>query len=256
MGFSSNLQGKASHEALLVRQDAELRLLENLKRWLVLRIKCDRDYASALSSLTSVTSKFEKNDELLGSPFSQAVLTAVENSDSVAGLLKKNADYLSNTTLEKLNTILNDKRSSRKFYQEEYSRLAADAASLQESLQRAKNEYEKSVEGYKGAHAKYEELSSSTLSKSKGTSKKSEEVIREKFQRAVKRLHIAHNDYVLLLLETADYERDFRTVLLPGNIISYIFIPTHLLINHFNIRVIGIPASCSRGYPSSVPYSH
>lgn len=216
MGFSANLQGKTSHEALLARQDAEFRLLENLKRWLVLRIKCDRDYASALSSLSSVTSKFDKGDELLGSPFSQAVLTAVENSESVAGLLKKNADYLSNVTLEKLNAILNDKRNSRKFYQEEYSRLAADSTALQESVHRAKIEYEKAVENYKTAHAKYEELTSNA-SKNKGTSKKGEEVTKEKFQRAVKRLHIAHNDYVLLLLETADYERDFRTVLLPGN---------------------------------------
>lgn len=216
MGFSANLQGKGSHEALIARQDAELRLLENLKRWLVLRIKCDRDYASALTSLTSVTSKFDKSDELsASSPFTQAVLTAVENSDSLASILKQNADHLSNVTLEKLNAILNDKRNSRKFYQEEYNRLVAESVALHESLHRAKNEYEKSVESYKSAYVKYEELLAAN-SKSKGTSKKSEEVVKEKFQRAVKRLHIAHNDYVLLLLETADYERDFRTVLLPG----------------------------------------
>lgn len=214
MGFSSSLQGKSSHEALLARQDSELKLLENLKRWLVLRIKCDRDYASALVSLTSITSKFEKNEELSGSLFLQAVHTAIENSESVASLLKQNADYLSNVTLEKLNAILNDKRNTRKFYQEEYNRLIAESTTLQESVQRAKIEYEKSVDGYKVAFTKYEEVTSNP--KNKGTSKKSEEVIKEKFQRAVKRLHIAHNDYVLQLLESADYERDFRTILLPG----------------------------------------
>jgi tyrosine-protein kinase Fer len=214
MGFSSSLQGKSSHEALLQRQDAELKLLENLKRWLVLRIKCDRDYASALVSLTSITSKFEKSEELSGSLLSQAVHTAIENSETIASLLKQNADYLSNVTLEKLNALLNDKRNTRKFYQEEYNRLITESQSLQDSVHRAKIEYEKSVDGYKAAYSKYEEL---TLNpKSKGSSKKSEEVIKEKFQRAVKRLHIAHNDYVLNLLESADYERDFRTVLLPG----------------------------------------
>ena len=213
MGFSSSLQGKSSHEALLSRQDAELRLLENLKRWLVHRIKCDRDYATALISLSSITSKFEKNEDLSGSLLSKAVQTAMENSESIATLLKKNSDYLSNVTLEKLNALINDKRSSRKFYHEEYNRLVADSVALQESLARAKVEYEKSIEGYRVAHTKYDEQI--TNPKSKG-SKKSEEVTREKFQRAVKRLHIAHNDYILLLLETADYERDFRTVLLPG----------------------------------------
>ena len=222
MGFSSSLQGKSSHEALLARQDSELKLLENLKRWLVLRIKCDRDYASALVSLTSITSKFEKSEELSGSLFLQAVHTAIENSESVASLLKQNADYLSNVTLEKLNAILNDKRNTRKFYQEEYNRLIAESTTLQESVQRAKIEYEKSVDGYKVAFTKYEEVTSNP--KNKGTSKKSEEVIKEKFQRAVKRLHIAHNDYVLQLLESADYERDFRTILLPGNKFAFLLL--------------------------------
>ena len=44
MGFSSALQGSASHEAILIRIDAELRLLENMKRCLGLRIKSDRKY--------------------------------------------------------------------------------------------------------------------------------------------------------------------------------------------------------------------
>ena len=44
MGFSSALQGPASHDAILLRIDAELRLLENMKRCLGLRIKSDRKY--------------------------------------------------------------------------------------------------------------------------------------------------------------------------------------------------------------------
>lgn len=34
MGFSSSLQGESAHEALITRQDAELRLLENMKRFI------------------------------------------------------------------------------------------------------------------------------------------------------------------------------------------------------------------------------
>ena len=51
MGFSSSLQGEAAHEALVSRQDAEIRLLENMKRCLNLRVKCDREYAIALNSV-------------------------------------------------------------------------------------------------------------------------------------------------------------------------------------------------------------
>ena len=51
MGFSSSLQGEAAHEALISRQDAELRLLDNMKRCLSLRVKCDREYAIALNTV-------------------------------------------------------------------------------------------------------------------------------------------------------------------------------------------------------------
>ena len=50
MGFSSALQGSSSSEALLSRQDAELRLLESMRRCLALRVKADREYSMALGS--------------------------------------------------------------------------------------------------------------------------------------------------------------------------------------------------------------
>jgi len=53
MGFSSSLQGAASSEALLSRQDAEIRLLEAMRRCLVQRVKADREYAVALSAFVA-----------------------------------------------------------------------------------------------------------------------------------------------------------------------------------------------------------
>lgn len=66
MGFSANLQGKLAHEALLSRQDTELRLLDSMKRCIVLKVKCDRDYAVALSSVAAQGLKFDRSDELSG----------------------------------------------------------------------------------------------------------------------------------------------------------------------------------------------
>ena len=40
--------------------------------------------------------------------------------------------------------------------------------------------------------------------------------VRDKYQKACRKLHLTHNEYVLLLCEAAEYERDFRTGLLPG----------------------------------------
>lgn len=39
---------------------------------------------------------------------------------------------------------------------------------------------------------------------------------RDKYQKACRKLHLTHNEYVLLLCEANEYEKDYRTVLLPG----------------------------------------
>lgn len=40
--------------------------------------------------------------------------------------------------------------------------------------------------------------------------------VRDKYQKACRKLHLTHNEYVLLLCEAVEFEKDFRTVLLPG----------------------------------------
>lgn len=42
------------------------------------------------------------------------------------------------------------------------------------------------------------------------------EDLKEKYQKACRKLNQTHNEYVLLLAEAAEYERDIRTVLFPG----------------------------------------
>lgn len=66
MGFSSALQGQTAHEALLVRQDAELRLLETMKRCLAQKVKCDKDYAIALTTVAQQGLKVDRSDDLQG----------------------------------------------------------------------------------------------------------------------------------------------------------------------------------------------
>lgn len=40
--------------------------------------------------------------------------------------------------------------------------------------------------------------------------------VREKFQKACKKLHLAHNEYVILIQEAVEIEKDYRTDLLPN----------------------------------------
>ena len=64
MGFSS--QGKSVHEALLARQDGEIRLLEIMRKCLQAKSKSDREYASALSSCAQLGLKIDRTDDLNG----------------------------------------------------------------------------------------------------------------------------------------------------------------------------------------------
>lgn len=66
MGFSSALQGKSAHDALLSRQDAELRLLEIMKRCLLQKVKCDKEYAIALTAAAQHGLKIDRADDLQG----------------------------------------------------------------------------------------------------------------------------------------------------------------------------------------------
>jgi len=51
MSFGSDLQGWQSHEALLEVQEYEINLLENVRKCMIHRAKCDREYIAALSSV-------------------------------------------------------------------------------------------------------------------------------------------------------------------------------------------------------------
>ncbi|XP_075595038.1 tyrosine-protein kinase Fer-like isoform X4 [Balearica regulorum gibbericeps] len=55
MGFGSDL--KYSHDALLKLQDWELRLLETVKKFMVMRVKSDKEYASTLQNLCNQIDK-------------------------------------------------------------------------------------------------------------------------------------------------------------------------------------------------------
>lgn len=65
MGFSA-LQGKGVHEALLARQDAEIRLIETMRRCLSQKAKCDRDYATAMVNVAQTGLKVDRVDDLTG----------------------------------------------------------------------------------------------------------------------------------------------------------------------------------------------
>lgn len=110
---------------------------------------------------------------------------------------------------------------------------------ISDDVMRKKCEYQKHLEYYKLLRSKFEEhyikgnkqshklcrfisciysvnLKSHLYSFSAGRGGRKLDDVRDKYQKACRKLHLAHNEYVLLISEASEMEIDFRTILLPG----------------------------------------
>nr|XP_012549644.2 tyrosine-protein kinase Fer isoform X1 [Bombyx mori] len=213
MGYTTNGAGRAAHEALLARQDAELRLMEAMKRSLQAKMKSDREYALALSAAAAQGQKMDKCEELNGSVIAAAWRTMTEEWDNTSRLIKLNAEALESRALDRLTTLMTERRKARKMYQEDHTKISSQFTQLSEEVQRKQSEYQKCLESYKQMRAKFEEnyLKCPT---SRGGRKLDE--TRDKYGKACRRLHRAHNEYVLLLAEATECERALRTAAIPA----------------------------------------
>lgn len=144
MGFSTNLQGQTAHEALLGRQDAEIKLLETMRRCLTTKVKSDREYASTISSLSNQGKKVERDADLVGSLITQVTRLfnhylyiyyviyffislfllkgwrdIMESIDQTAKHIKQQADSMESAVVEHIGTLYAERRRARKLYQEE-----------------------------------------------------------------------------------------------------------------------------------------
>ena len=70
MGFSSELCGPQGHGAVQQMQEAELRLLEGMRKWMAQRVKSDREYAGLLHHMSLQDCGAQRRGSL-NSPISQ-----------------------------------------------------------------------------------------------------------------------------------------------------------------------------------------
>lgn len=71
MGFSSELCSPQGHGAVQQMQEAELRLLEGMRKWMAQRVKSDREYAGLLHHMSLQDSGGQSGSSGPDSPVSQ-----------------------------------------------------------------------------------------------------------------------------------------------------------------------------------------
>lgn len=135
----------------------------------------------------------------------------MESIDQTAKLIKQQADSIENIVVDQLTALYTERRRAKKLYQEEQIWLNNQFQQLTEDVTRKKVEYQKNLEMYKLMRSRFEEY----YVKSGRGGRKLDEV-REKYQKACRKLHLTHNEYVLLLGAVTECEHDLRICYLPS----------------------------------------
>ncbi|KAG9487956.1 hypothetical protein GDO78_007648 [Eleutherodactylus coqui] len=156
MGFGMDL--KFSHEALLKLQDWELRLLETVKKFMALRIKSDKDYASTLQNLCNQVDKESVPQLDYISSVSKSWLHMVHQTEQLSKIMKSHAEELNAGPLHRLSVMIKDKQQVKKSYNSIHQQIEAELYKVTKTeLEKLKLSYRQLTKEVNSAKEKFKE---------------------------------------------------------------------------------------------------
>ncbi|XP_054544050.1 tyrosine-protein kinase Fer isoform X2 [Talpa occidentalis] len=205
MGFGSDL--KNSHEAVLKLQDWELRLLESVKKFMALRIKSDKEYASTLQNLCNQVDKESTIQVNYVSNVSKSWLLMIQQTEQLSRIMKTHAEDLNSGPLHRLTMMIKDKQQVKKSYIGVHQQIEAEMIKVTKTeLEKLKSNYRQLIKEMNSAKEKYKEA----LAKGKETEK-----AKERYDKATTKLHMLHNQYVLALKGAQLHQNQYYDSTLP-----------------------------------------
>ncbi|XP_058512218.1 tyrosine-protein kinase Fer isoform X2 [Ochotona princeps] len=205
MGFGTDL--KNSHEAVLKLQDWELRLLETVKKFMALRIKSDKEYASTLQNLCNQVDKESTVQMSYVSNVSKSWLLMIHHTEQLSRIMKTHAEDLNSGPLHRLTMMIKDKQQVKKSYLGVHQQMEADMIKVTKTeLEKLKSSYRQLIKEMNSAKEKYKEA----LAKGKETDK-----AKERYDKATMKLHMLHNQYVLALKGAQLHQNQYYDTTLP-----------------------------------------
>ncbi|XP_063101549.1 tyrosine-protein kinase Fer isoform X4 [Cavia porcellus] len=205
MGFGSDL--KNSHEAVLKLQDWELRLLETVKKFMALRIKSDKEYASTLQNLCNQVDKESTLQMNYVSNVSKSWLLMIQQTEQLSKIMKAHAEDLNSGPLHRLTMMIKDKQQVKKSYIGIHQQIEAEMIKVTKTeLEKLKSSYRQLIREMNSAREKYKEA----LAKGKETEK-----AKERYDKATMKLHVLHNQYVLALKGAQLHQNQYYDTTLP-----------------------------------------
>ncbi|XP_074424271.1 tyrosine-protein kinase Fer-like isoform X9 [Larus michahellis] len=163
MGFGSDL--KYSHDALLKLQDWELRLLETVKKFMVMRVKSDKEYASTLQNLCNQIDKESTCQLDYISNVSKSWLLMVQQTEQLSKIMKTHAEDLNSGPLHRLTMMIKDKQQVKKSYVGVHQQIEAEMYKVTKTeLEKLKSSYRQLIKEVNSAKEKYKEAVAKGLS--------------------------------------------------------------------------------------------
>ncbi|KAK6322718.1 hypothetical protein J4Q44_G00075100 [Coregonus suidteri] len=206
MGFGRDLGN--SHDGLLKLQDWELKLLETVKRFMTLRVKSDKEYASLLLNISQQVDKHDNSSQMdYISNVSKSWAHMVQQTEQLSKIMKCHAEELNSGPLHRLTMMIKDKQQVKKSYQSIHTQIESEMNKVTKSdLEKLKGTYRQLT---KDAHSAKEKYRDAMV---KG---KEPEKARERYDKATMKLHNLHNQYVLAVRSAQLHQEHYHDTTLP-----------------------------------------
>ncbi|KAM6426161.1 tyrosine-protein kinase Fes/Fps isoform 3-T3 [Liasis olivaceus] len=208
MGFGLALGCPEGHSALLQLQEAEVRLLEGLRKWMGQRAKSDREYAALLHQMHCLAVKQESGRQpCLGGQIGQCWWSLVTQTEALSQALQRHAEALVAGPLNTLALLIQDKQQLHRCYSEQWQQMNQDfIRTTQQEPERLKAQYHSHIRECAQAKRRYQEASK----------EKEREKAKDKYVRSLWKLYSLHNHYVLALKAAEVQHTLHYQQILPG----------------------------------------
>ncbi|KAM6987144.1 tyrosine-protein kinase Fer isoform 2-T2 [Aplochiton taeniatus] len=206
MGFGRDL--RYSHDGLLKLQDWELKLLETVKRFMTLRVKSDKEYASLLLNISQQVDKHDNSFQVdYVSNVSKSWVHMVHQTEQLGKIMKCHAEELNSGPLHRLTMMIKDKQQVKKSYLSIHQQIESEMNKVTKSdLEKLKGTYRQLTKDACCAKEKYREA----IAKGKEPEK-----ARDRYDKATMKLHNLHNQYVLAVRGAQLHQQHYHDTTLP-----------------------------------------
>nr|XP_019954237.1 PREDICTED: tyrosine-protein kinase Fes/Fps-like [Paralichthys olivaceus] len=211
MAFGDDLRCPQAHAAVMRLLDSELHLMEVMKKWMGQRAKSEREFSVQLHHMTAMVEKLERPQLGAGqdyiSQLNKSWDVLVSQTDALSQVMKKRSEDLLDGPISKLTLLIRDKQQLRKTYTEQWNLLRQELSKVTHTeLERLKSSYRQAVREAAQAKRKYQEAYKD----------KERDKAKERYVKALLRLHEQHNEYVLSVRAAQVYHQHHYSQIQPA----------------------------------------